>query len=514
MQYLSTRGYKEKLSSAGAIEKGIAQDGGLFVPENIPKFNIEELKGLVFSSYEDKAVAVLKKYLTDYTEEELREAAKEAYKKDDLANNIVGFSSAEPAPLVKINSQKALLKDMHILELFHGPTSAFKDMALQILPHILTKALKKTGEKSDVVILVATSGDTGKAALEGFKDVDRIKIIVFYPEEGVSDIQKLQMLTQAGNNVDVIAVKGNFDDAQNGVKEIFTSEEFSKELYAKGYKLSSANSINWGRLVPQIVYYFSAYLDLVKNKEIELGDKVNFSVPTGNFGNILALYYAKSMGLPVGKLICASNKNNILTDFLETGVYDRNRHFYKTYSPSMDILISSNLERLLYQIVNEDTDKVAELMESLKTNGKYELESKYLDLIKKDFFPSWADDEKTLKIIEEEFGDSKYPLDPHTAVAFNAAKEYRRETADFAPLVVVSTASPYKFSDTVLKALDKNKYELLKETLEFAILKALFEKIQMPVPFVLGELEHQNVIHKKVCNKEEMKDFVLKSVDK
>ncbi|MDL2280795.1 threonine synthase [Selenomonadales bacterium OttesenSCG-928-I06] len=512
MQYLSTRGYKDKFSAAAAIEKGIAQDGGLFVPEYIPTFAKEELQGLILSSYEDRAVAVLKKYLTDYTEEELREAAKEAYKKNDLNNNVVGFSSEEPAPLVKLKSDKAVLKDLHILELFHGPTSAFKDMALQILPHLLTKALEKTGEKSDVVILVATSGDTGKAALEGFRDVERIKIIVFYPEEGVSDIQKLQMLTQEGNNVEVIAVRGNFDDAQNGVKEIFTSEDFNQELLTKGYKLSSANSINWGRLVPQIVYYFSAYLDLVKNKEIELGEKVNFSVPTGNFGNILALYYAKLMGLPVGKLICASNKNNILTDFLKTGVYDRNRHFYKTYSPSMDILISSNLERLLYQITKEDTSKVAELMESLKTEGKYAVEPEYLKKIQEDFFPSWADDEKTLEVIEEEFADSGYPLDPHTAVAFNAAKEYRKATADFAPLVVVSTASPYKFSDTVLNALDKNKYEELKTTSEFAILKALFAKIKMPVPFGLANLENQNILHKKVCNKEEMKEFVLQSL--
>jgi threonine synthase len=349
--------------------------------------------------------------------------------------------------------------------------------------------------------------------LEGFKDVDRIKIIVFYPEQGVSDIQKLQMLTQEGNNVAAIAVRGNFDDAQNGVKEIFTNEEFNQGLLTKGYKLSSANSINWGRLVPQIVYYFSAYLDLVKNKEIEFGEKVNFSVPTGNFGNILALYYAKLMGLPVGKLICASNKNNILTDFLKTGIYDRNRHFYKTYSPSMDILISSNLERLLYQIAAEDTNIIAELMESLKTAGRYELEAKYLEKIQQNFSPSWADDEKTLEVIAEEFNDSGYPLDPHTAVAFNAAQEYRKETSDFAPLVVVATASPYKFSDTVLNALAKNEYEQLKSTSEFTILKALFAKIKMPVPFGLANLENQNILHKKVCNKEEMKEFVLQSLE-
>ncbi len=360
MQYISTRNINLKVKSAMAIKKGLSEEGGLFVPCEIPELSLQDINKMCKMEYIDRAVYVLKKYLTDYLVRELKECAEGAYGGGK-------FSGGNPAPLVNLD------EGMNILELWHGPTCAFKDMALQILPHFLTKAMKKTGEDKTVVILVATSGDTGKAALEGFRDVEGTKIAVFYPSDGVSDIQKLQMITQEGKNVFVSGIKGNFDHAQTGVKTIFTDNDAKKDFFESGAVLSSANSINWGRLVPQIVYYVSAYCDMVNSGQVALGDNINICVPTGNFGNILAAYYAKKMGLPVNKLICASNCNNVLTEFINTGVYDRNREFHTTISPSMDILISSNLERLLFDLSGNDDAKVNKWMNDLKEKGKYTL---------------------------------------------------------------------------------------------------------------------------------------------
>jgi len=358
MQYKSTRNSSISISSAEAIKQGLSVEGGLFVPETIPEMTCFEIQSLVDMNYRQRAKIILSKYLTDFTEEELDHCIDKAYTREK-------FGSENIAPVYKLNN------DEYILELWHGPTCAFKDMALQILPHLLTTSMKKTGENNEVVILVATSGDTGKAALEGFRDVNGTRIVVFYPNNGVSEIQKLQMITQEGNNVGVAAVCGNFDDAQSGVKKIFTDDSYKEVLLHNNFKLSSANSINWGRLVPQIVYYFSAYADLLKGDEIKLGDKINIVVPTGNFGNILAAYYAYKMGLPVNKFICASNKNNVLTDFINTGIYNKNRAFHTTISPSMDILISSNLERFLYDLSGNNDDVIANLMQKLSTDGIY-----------------------------------------------------------------------------------------------------------------------------------------------
>ena len=358
MQYRSTRDSNTQVTSAMAIKTGLAPDGGLFLPETVPQVSLSEIEALCGMTYNERAVDILSRFLTDFTQEEITTCVNRAYSREK-------FETEEIAPIFKLN------QNTYFLELWHGPTCAFKDMALQILPHLLLKSIHKTGETKEVVILVATSGDTGKAALEGFKDVAGTRIIVFYPADGVSDIQKRQMVTQDGNNVDVAAVCGNFDDAQNGVKQIFTDKDYNEMLAQNGFMLSSANSINWGRLVPQVVYYFSAYANLLKNNEIKLGDKINFVVPTGNFGNILAAYYAKEMGLPVNRLICASNENNVLTDFIKTGVYDKNRGFKTTVSPSMDILISSNLERLLSLATNGDDGQVKAWMENLKSTGKY-----------------------------------------------------------------------------------------------------------------------------------------------
>ena len=360
MQYRSTRDSNTQVTSAMAIKTGLAPDGGLFLPETVPQVSLPEIEALCGMTYNERAVDILSRFLTDFTQEEITTCVNRAYSREK-------FETEEIAPIFKLN------QNTYFLELWHGPTCAFKDMALQILPHLLLKSIHKTGETKEVVILVATSGDTGKAALEGFKDVAGTRIIVFYPADGVSDIQKRQMVTQDGNNVDVAAVCGNFDDAQNGVKQIFTDKDYNEMLAQNGFMLSSANSINWGRLVPQVVYYFSAYANLLKNNEIKLGDKINFVVPTGNFGNILAAYYAKEMGLPVNRLICASNENNVLTDFIKTGVYDKNRGFKTTVSPSMDILISSNLERLLSLATNGDDGQVKAWMENLKSTGKYEV---------------------------------------------------------------------------------------------------------------------------------------------
>lgn len=468
MYYISTRGGSEKKTSARVIKQGLAEDGGLFVPERIPTVSKDFIKKLAEEDYAHRAADVLSLYLTDYTYDELLSAATDAYKEESFGKYA--------APV------KSLDKTHKVLELWHGPTCAFKDMALQIMPRLLSTALKKTGEKRTALILVATSGDTGKAALEGYKDVDGVKIMVFYPEDGVSDIQKLQMASQEGENVNVCAIKGNFDDAQTGVKQIFSDTNIAKELDEKGYFLSSANSINWGRLAPQIVYYFSAYCDLMNAGDITLGDEIDVCVPTGNFGNIFAAYLAKRMGLPVRRFICASNVNNVLTDFINTGIYDRNRQFHTTISPSMDILISSNLERLLWLIQGEE--KTAEFMKLLKETGKYEVSAEVREKIASEFIGCFASEDETKQTIAETFEKHSYLIDTHTAVALFAAKK----NATDIPVVTASTASPYKFAADVLSALTGNRDN---GNDFFRILRELNAKTGAAVPRPLAALENK-----------------------
>ena len=488
MNYISTRGNNQKMTAAQAIIAGLADDGGLFVPDELPQVDMEFIKGLTKLSYQERAARVLGCFLTDYTDEEIKGCVERAY----------GGGKFDDAAVAPLN----IMEDVSVLELWHGPTSAFKDMALQLLPQLLSTALKKTGEKNQVLILVATSGDTGKAALEGFKDVEQTKIIVFYPENGVSRIQKLQMVTQQGENVAVTAVKGNFDDAQSGVKAIFSDREFNAKLNEAGVSLSSANSINWGRLVPQIVYYFSAYADLLKAGVIRAGDEISFTVPTGNFGDILAGYYALRMGLPVKKLICASNTNNVLTDFLTTGVYDRNRDFFKTISPSMDILISSNLERLLYHVTN-DAAQVAEWMKSLAETGRYDVGAEVLAKIQATFGCDWADDEKTMETINAVYGERRYIADTHTAVAWDSAHKYMLQ-GNAEPMVVVSTASPYKFNESVLTALG----ETIEGMDEFQLLDKLQSLNSFKIPAGLAALKNAEVRHGNVVEKTAMPQAV------
>lgn len=491
MQFKSTRDGSVSVSSAMAIKTGLSPDGGLFLPESIPSVDLATIESLASMSYNERAKKILGLFLTDFTDAELTDCVNSAYNREK-------FETDEIAPVYKTSD------GVYFLELWHGPTCAFKDMALQILPHLLSKSIKKTGETKEVVILVATSGDTGKAALEGFKDVDGTRIIVFYPAEGVSDIQKRQMITQEGNNVDVAAVIGNFDDAQNGVKKIFTDKDYSDMLARNNFMLSSANSINWGRLVPQIVYYFSAYANLLKNGEIKLGDKINFVVPTGNFGNILAGYYAKEMGLPVNKLICASNENNVLTDFIETGVYDRNRQFKTTISPSMDILISSNLERLLFIATDGDDKLVANWMDSLKNSGKYEVTEAVKAKIKETFVAGCCSDAETLAEIKRVEADTSYVMDTHTAVAKKVYEDYKKATDDATKTVIVSTASPFKFADSVLSAI---KDEISSQN-EFEMLAELSKAANAEVPKPLASLESKPVIFTTTCEKDEMYDVV------
>ena len=457
MNYTSTRDNSVKASAAYAIATGISPDGGLYVPESIPALTPDELMAAAKENYRDRAVRVLGKYLTDFTEEELRECVNGAYTGK--------FGGEDVAPVVDIANNR------FVLELWHGPTCAFKDMALQLLPHLLTRSVKKTCDGKEIVILVATSGDTGKAALEGFRDVPGTRIIVFYPVEGVSALQKRQMVTQEGENVGVCAIKGNFDDAQTGVKRIFTDAEIAAELDKHNMAFSSANSINWGRLAPQIVYYISAYADLMNKGVIRMGDKVNVVVPTGNFGNILAAYYAKKMGLPIGKLVCASNANNVLTDFLRTGVYDRNRQFHTTISPSMDILISSNLERLIYDLSGCDSKRVKGWMDSLAATGRYEVDEDVKARISELFWAGCCDDASTQATIREVFESEGYLSDTHTAVALNVYEQYTKEFGADVPTIIASTASPYKFAPAVLGAVAADKIS----DDEFDMLSALNE---------------------------------------
>ena len=492
MNYASTRNSSLNVSSAHAIVKGLSDEGGLYVPENIPAFTDEEIKALCGKSYTERAFAVFSKFLTDFTEEELRHCVESAY-------NTKNFDTDNIAEISKLNNGE------YILELWHGPTCAFKDMALQILPYLLTTSAKKTVDGKQIAILVATSGDTGKAALEGFKDVAGTSITVFYPEDGVSRMQKRQMTTQEGANVNVCAVKGNFDDCQNGVKAIFTDNAIALRLAKNDILLSSAHSINWGRLAPQIIYYASTYAELVKNGEVEFGEKINIVVPTGNFGNILAAYYAKLMGIPVNKLICASNSNNVLTDFIRTGVYDRNRKFYTTVSPSMDILISSNLERLLYHLTDGDDKQISEWFASLKESGRYEVTQDVKDKISALFYAGCCSDEETKSAIKRTFESYSYLLDTHTAVALKVYEDYKRETGDATKTVIASTANPYKFSGAVYEALGG----CVDTDDEFEIIDRLEKLTSTKMPAPLAATKNKAVRFTGSVEKQDMSAVVL-----
>lgn len=488
MEYISTRSDR-RVSAAQAIAEGLSPDGGLYFPETLPVFDGEALSALEGMDYAGRAVEVLSRFLDGFSREELSDYVGRAY--------AVPKFPKETAPVV------SLAGGPHILELFRGPTCAFKDFALQLLPFLLTASLRKTGAQETAVILVATSGDTGKAALDGFANVDGTKICVFYPDGGTSDIQRLQMVTQTGENVMVFAAAGNFDDAQNGVKAIFTDRAFGAAMKEKGFLLSSANSINWGRLAPQIAYYVSAYCDLRARGALAEGQKMNVAVPTGNFGNILAAYLAKLCGLPVGKLICASNRNNVLTDFLTTGVYDRNRPFYQTASPSMDILISSNLERLLYLLTGRNHARVKGYMDALARDGVYTVEEDVRGKLRAEFACGCADDSQTAEEIKSVYKRTGYLCDPHTAVAYRVYEQYIAATGDMAPTVIAATASPFKFADSVLAALGKTP-----EGDHFQRLKQLSAAAGQPVPEALASLANRPIRFSRVLVPGDMKNAV------
>ncbi|MBO5279185.1 MAG: threonine synthase [Lachnospiraceae bacterium] len=486
--YKSTRSDSAPVTASQAILKGLADDGGLFVPVQLPKLSVsmEELSKM---NYQETAYEVMKLFFTDFTEEELKRCIARAYDEK--------FDTEEIAPIVKADGA-------YYLELFHGATIAFKDMALSILPHLMTVSAKKNQVKNDIVILTATSGDTGKAALAGFADVEGTKIIVFYPENGVSPIQEKQMVTQKGKNTYVVAIKGNFDDAQSGVKAIFNDKEFAKELEASHAQFSSANSINIGRLIPQVVYYVYAYAKLLAEGELAEGEKLNVVVPTGNFGNILAAFYAKNMGVPIAKLICASNDNKVLYDFFTTGTYDRNREFILTNSPSMDILISSNLERLIYRIAGEDSAANAELMNSLAANGSYKITDAMKEKLK-DFYGNYAKEAETEQTIQALYDNTGYIIDTHTAVAATVYKKYKKDTADTTKTLIASTASPYKFTRSVMNAIDKEKYHAMGD---FELVDELCRISNVPVPDAIEEIRSARVLHTRVCEKDKMKETV------
>lgn len=483
MEYTSTRDKSIRISSSEAIIKGISDEGGLFVPVEIPRVqDINKWKDL---NYKDLAYEVMSLYFPDFKEDRLRSLIGKAYDNK--------FESDHIAPLKKIGKE-------YFLELFHGPTLAFKDMALSILPLLLKEALLIQGIEKEIVILTATSGDTGKAALEGFANLEATKIIVFYPEEGVSLIQKRQMISQEGENTFVVGIYGNFDDAQSGVKNIFADKDLKSKLNENGYMLSSANSINIGRLIPQIVYYFYSYLNLLNTKEIESGEKINLSVPTGNFGNILAAFYAKEMGLPINKLICASNENNILTDFFKTGIYDKRRDLALTSSPSMDILVSSNLERLLYHL-NEDEELIKEAMTNLKEEGVYEVQ----DMDVSDFYGNFAREEEVLAEIERVYKRYNYLIDTHTAVASKVYTKYKYGYKDERKTIIVSTANPYKFPRTVAKAIEID----IKGLDDFSIIDRLVEETGVEIPSAIIDLKDKKLIHNTLIEKEDMKKVIL-----
>ncbi len=496
MNYKSTRDQSVNVTAAQAIAQGISKEGGLFVPEKLPSYSYADLCALSHMDYVDRAQRILSDFLTDFTQEEIQESVTAAYAPDKFGEH--------PAPLAL---QQTGEDNMYLLELWHGPTCAFKDMALQLLPHLLTKSLHKTCDGKTAVILVATSGDTGKAALEGFKDVAGTKMLVFYPEDGVSPMQKRQMATQEGANVHVCAIEGNFDDAQTGVKKIFTDPAVAEILAKNNMLFSSANSINWGRLLPQIVYYFSAYCDLMSTGEIDHeGEEINIVVPTGNFGNILAAYYARSMGLPVQKLICASNSNNVLTDFIRSGTYDKNRHFYTTISPSMDILVSSNLERLLYHMTGGDTQKVSGWMAQLAHEGRYTVDETVLRQIQSLFYGGYCNDEDTERTIKMMFDTEHYLCDTHTAVAINVYKQYVEQSGDRAtPTVIASTASPYKFAASVLQALEGGR----PNGDEFAMVESLSALTGTAIPAPILALKEKGVRFNRVCDTASMLEVVF-----
>ena len=487
--YKSTRDDSVKVTASQAILKGLAPDGGLFVPESIPSFD-KSLEELSKMSYKEVAYEVMKLMLDDFTEEELKACIDKAYDEK--------FDTDVIAPLVKADGA-------YYLELFHGATIAFKDMALSILPHLLITSAKKNDVHNEIVILTATSGDTGKAALAGFADVKGTRIIVFYPKNGVSPIQEKQMVTQKGDNTYVIGIKGNFDDAQTGVKKIFGDKELEKEMAEAGFQFSSANSINIGRLVPQIVYYVYAYTRLLADGEIKAGDKINAVVPTGNFGNILAAFYAKNMGLPINNLICASNENKVLYDFFTTGEYDRNREFVLTTSPSMDILISSNLERLIYRIAGNSANKNSELMESLKNTGKYEITPEMKAQLS-DFYGNYATEAEDAATIKKLYEDTGYVIDTHTAVAATVYEKYKKETGDDTVTVIASTASPYKFTRSVMDAID-SKYDSMTD---FELVDELSKISNVAVPQAIEDIRTAPVLHDTVCEVNEMSSSVKK----
>ena len=485
--YKSTRNSDKTVTASEAILKGLADDGGLFVPESIPRLDVtmDELKNM---TYQETAYAVMKQFLTDFTEEELKHCIDSAYDSK--------FNTEVIAPLVKV-------EDTYHLELFHGATIAFKDMALSILPHLLTTAAKKNHVTNYIVILTATSGDTGKAALAGFADVPGTRIIVFYPKGGVSRVQELQMVTQKGDNTSVVAIHGNFDNAQSGVKALFEDKELEKELAGAGYQFSSANSINIGRLVPQVVYYVYAYAKLLENEEITSGEEINVTVPTGNFGNILAAYYAKQMGVPIAKLICASNENKVLFDFFRTGVYDKNREFILTSSPSMDILISSNLERLIYTIAGRDAQKNAELMTQHREKGTYEITPEMKERLG-DFVGGYATEEETAATIRTTYEKTGYVMDTHTAVAAYVCAQYRKDSGDDKKCLVASTASPYKFIHSVMSAIDV-KYA---DVDEFELIDELSRISGTEIPNAIEEIRNADIRHTRECEAGDMKAAV------
>jgi len=496
MQMLSTRG-AAAVSPSMAILRGLAPDGGLYVPAQYPSFTADEIAALAPMTYQQRAAFVLARFLPDFTAGELESAIAGAYG--------TGFDCEAVAPMVKVGSRA------HALELWHGPTLAFKDMALQLLPYLLTMSGKKHGEEREVFILVATSGDTGKAALEGFLDVPGTRCCVFYPKDGVSQAQRLQMVTTLGDNTHVIAVKGNFDDAQTGVKKIFSDPDFAAEMDRRGRVLSSANSINFGRLVPQVVYYFSAYADLLAEGVIAMGDKVNFCVPTGNFGDILAADYAAKAGLPVGRLICASNENNVLTDFIETGKYDiSSRSFFKTISPSMDILISSNLERLLFDLSGCDGEKIAALMAQLKAEGSYQIDADMLEKLQARYAAGYVGEDGIREEIARTWKEEGYLMDTHTAVASAVLRDYVAKTGDSTPAVIVSTASPYKFGASVLEAIAGSEAVQGKD--DFACCAMLSEMTGTKQPAQIADLPKMSVRHSAVCERDAMAQAVIDAV--
>ncbi|MCM1086839.1 MAG: threonine synthase [Muribaculaceae bacterium] len=485
--YRSTRDNTRNVQASQAILKGLSEDGGLFVPDHIPKLD-KPFGELSAMKYQEIAYEVMKLFLSDFTEEELKDCINKAYDSK--------FDTEVIAPLTEADHT-------YYLELFHGPTIAFKDMALSILPHLMITSARKNNVHEKIVILTATSGDTGKAALAGFADVEGTKIIVFYPKNGVSPIQEKQMLTQKGSNTYVIGIHGNFDDAQTGVKQIFSDKELEGEMQEHGFRFSSANSINIGRLVPQIVYYVYAYAKLLGEGKIAEGEKINFVVPTGNFGNILAAFYAKNMGVPIARLLCASNENKVLYDFFKTGVYDRNREFVLTSSPSMDILISSNLERLIYRIAGDDAKKNGELMAALSKEGSYRI-SEDMKAQLSDFYGNYANEQDTADRIRKLYEDTGYILDTHTAVASAVYQKYQAETKDETKSVIVSTASPFKFTRSVMNAIDK-KYDTMSD---FELVDELAKLGNLKIPGAIGEIRTAPILHDTVCDKAEMKDIV------